>query len=249
MASSGKTASSLRILAFDIGGTGLKAALLEGTGKMLSERLRIDTPPRATPAVLVQALVTLVAPLSGYTHVAAGFPGVVRRGVILTAPTLGNPKLIGFDIERALAKALGKPVRAVNDAEMQGFATIKGRGLELVVTLGTGFGSALFSEGRSTPHLELSTHGFRHDETYNEQLGDAALKEVGKKKWNHRVLRAIDSLYHLTHFDHLYLGGGNAANLRLPLPKNVSAVSNVNGLRGGAWVWREAATGPAKRPL
>ena len=126
---------------------------------------------------------------------------------------------------------------------MQGYGTIRGRGLEMVVTLGTGFGSALFLDGHSTPHLELSTHGFRHYETYNEQLGKAALDRIGKRKWNHRVAKMIESLYALVHFDHLHVGGGNSDKVSFKLPPHVSLTPNVNGLKGGAWVWRNPENG------
>ena len=235
--------SAQRILALDIGGTGLKAGVIDGNGKLVGKPLWLQTPHRPAPKKLVKKLVELTAavPKSGYARVAAGFPGVIRRGVVLTSPTLGNPKLNGFNLEKALAAALGKPVRLVNDAEMQGYGTIRSQGLEMVVTLGTGFGSALFLDGQSTPHLELSTHEFRHYETYNQQLGKAALDRIGKRKWNHRVLKMIESLEALVHFDHLYIGGGNSDKVSFKLPRHVSLTPNVNGLKGGAWVWKKGS--------
>ena len=94
-----------RILALDIGGTGLKASLIDGNGKLIGKHLWLQTPHRPAPKKLVKKLVELAAPLTGYTQVAAGFPGVIRRGVILTSPTLGNPKLNGFNIERPWRRA------------------------------------------------------------------------------------------------------------------------------------------------
>ncbi len=233
------------LLALDIGGTGLKAALVDARGRIVGAALRVPTPPHPAPQKLVAALKALAAPLSGYDRVAAGFPGVIRRGTVLTSPTLGDT-CNGFALEKALRAALGKPVRLVNDAEMQGFATIRGKGLELVVTLGTGFGSALFLDGQATPHLELSTHPFRHGESYNGQLGEAARRRIGRKKWNRRVEKAIATLRALTHFDRLYLGGGNSARVDFPLPPDVKLASNANGLRGGAWVWKEPRPSPAR---
>ena len=233
--------SSPLILALDIGGTGLKAGLVDGKGRLRGPHLRVDTPAKPPPQELVAALVALAKPLSGYDRVAAGFPGVIRRGVILTSPTLGHPKLNGFNLEKALVQAFRKPARVMNDAEMQGLAALRRRrGLEMVITLGTGFGSALFWNGQPTPHLELSTHDFRHGQTYNQQLGNEALRRAGRKKWNRRLAKAIQALRALVHFDHLYIGGGNTANVRLKLPPDVSLVSNVNGLRGGAWAWRKS---------
>jgi polyphosphate glucokinase len=123
---------------------------------------------------------------------------------------------------------------------MQGLAVIKGHGVEIVITLGTGFGSALFMDGRRAPHLELAHHPFRKGETYEEQLGNAARKDVGDKKWNKRVGKAIKTLRVLANFDHLYIGGGNAKKVSIDLEPDVTLVSNTAGIEGGLAVWREA---------
>jgi polyphosphate glucokinase len=235
--------SAARTLAIDIGGTGLKASLLDGHGKMISERLRIDTPPKCPPALMVTTLAKLVAPLAPFDRVSVGFPGVVRRGRIITAHNLGTKAWQGFNLDVALTKALGRPVRVLNDADIQGLGAIRGKGVEMVITLGTGLGSSLFEDGRLSAHLELAHHPFRHGETYEEQLGKAALKDVGPAKWNHRVAKAITALRTLTNFDHLYIGGGNALAVKLKLPADVSLVSNELGMRGGIWLWRERSPG------
>jgi polyphosphate glucokinase len=227
------------ILAIDVGGTGLKAAMLSADGEMLTERIRVQTPHPCEPNVLVDALVELVKPLSGYSAVSVGFPGVVRHGKIITAPNLGTEELQGFDLAGSLQERLGKPVRVINDADMQGFGAIEGKGLEMVITLGTGFGSALFMDGKLAPHLEIAHLPFRNDKTYDQQLGDKARKKVGKRVWNRRVKRAIETLRVLTHFDRLYIGGGNAQKLSFELEPDVNTISNECGVRGGAWLWRE----------
>jgi polyphosphate glucokinase len=228
-----------RTLAIDVGGTGLKASIVDETGRLLTDRARVDTPVGAPPKEIVQALVQLVQPLGSYDRISVGFPGVVREGRVLTAPNLGNKGWKGFDIASALGRALGKPVRVANDADVQGLAVISGKGVEMVITLGTGFGTALYLDGRVGPHLELSHHPFRKGETYDEQLGNAARKEVGKKKWNKRVRRAIDNLRALTNFDHLYIGGGNAKKIDFELDPDVTIVDNSAGLAGGVVLWRE----------
>ena len=228
-----------RILAIDIGGSGLKAAVLNSDGEMLTERLRVKTPQPCKPDELVEALVKLVEPLGGFDCVSVGFPGVVRHGTIVTAANLGTEVMRGFDLASALQERLGKPVRVINDADMQGFGAIEGKGLEMVITLGTGFGSALFMDGDLAPHLEIAHLPFRKDETFEEQIGDKALKKRGKKVWNRRVERAIKTLRGLTHFDKLYIGGGNAARITFELEPDVTTVSNDAGVRGGAWLWRE----------
>ena len=228
-----------RVLAIDIGGTGLKAAILNLEGEMLTERLRVDTPHPCKPDDLVNALAKLVEPLAGFDYVSVGFPGVVRNGKIITAPNLGTKELGGFDLATALQERLGKPVRVTNDADMQGFGAIEGKGLEMVITLGTGFGSALFMDGVLAPHLEIAHLPFRKNKDYDQQIGDKARKKIGKKVWNRRVRRAIETLRALTHFDKLYIGGGNAARINFELEPDVKIISNECGVRGGAWLWRE----------
>jgi len=111
-----------------------------------------------------------------------------------------------FDLETALSKALGKPTRVANDADVQGAAVIKGHGYEVVITLGTGFGTAFFISGRLLPHMEFAHVDFRKDSTFNEELGEPARKKIGDKKWNKRVREMIAYLDTLTIFDHLYIG-------------------------------------------
>jgi polyphosphate glucokinase len=159
---------------------------------------------------------------------------------VRTAPNLGHDGWRGFDLAAALTAALGKPARVGNDADVQGLAAIRGVGVEMVVTLGTGFGTALYDNGRLCPHLEISQQPFRKGETYDQQLGNAARKAVGDRKWNKRVRKAIANLRTLTHFDHLYVGGGNARKLDGDLPVDVTVIDNAAGLVGGAHLWRQA---------
>jgi polyphosphate glucokinase len=228
-----------RILAIDIGGTGLKAAILDYDGNMLTERVRVKTPHPLTPQLLAETLVKLVEPLADYSFVSVGFPGIVRNGKIITAPNLGTDVLRGFDLGGTLSERLGRPVRVANDADMQGLGAIEGRGVEMVITLGTGLGSALFMDGDLAPHLELAHLPFLKGKTFEQHLGDKARKKTGKKQWNKRVKQAIDTLRALTHFDRLYIGGGNASKINFDLPDDIKVVSNEYGVRGGAWLWRD----------
>jgi polyphosphate glucokinase len=233
-------ASGKLTLAIDIGGTGLKASIVDEAGDMCTERVRIATPVGAPPAKIVEALAGLVAPLGSYDRVAVGFPGVVRDGRILTAANLGNDAWIGFDLARALAGALGKPVLVANDADIQGLAVVSGKGVEMVVTLGTGFGTGLYLDGRLGPHLEIAHQPFRQGETYDQQLGNAARKKVGAARWNKRVKKALGNLRRLTNFDHLYIGGGNAKKIDFVLDPDMTLVSNEAGMKGGVVLWRLA---------
>jgi polyphosphate glucokinase len=231
-----------RTLAIDIGGTGLKAAVLDAAGVMTTERLRVATPHPSPPALVVDTLAALVAPLPAFDRISVGFPGVVREGRIVTAPHLGTDLWRGFDLAMVLADRLGKPARVLNDAEVQGLGLIGRHGLECVLTLGTGLGSAVFWHGRLAPHLELSQHPISRTRTYDQYVGEAALEAKGRKQWNERVKRVIATVETLLNYDHLYLGGGNAAKLTIDLPRNVSIGSNNAGITGGVGLWRDEMT-------
>jgi polyphosphate glucokinase len=237
-------------LAFDIGGTGLKAAVLDPSGTLVGERQRVVTTYPLPPDKLVKELVEMAAKTPGYDRISAGFPGYVRGGKILSAPhfvtksgpeTKVLPELVKewdrFDLAGALGSALGKPTRVANDADVQGSAVVSGHGVELVITLGTGVGTAIFEDGILTPHLELAHHPLWKDKTYNEYVGDAARKEIGAKRWNARVEKTVATLRALLFFDHLWIGGGNSTKVTFTLAQDTTLVDNAAGLRGGIALW------------
>ncbi|HZU79985.1 MAG TPA: ROK family protein, partial [Acidimicrobiales bacterium] len=237
-------------LAFDVGGTGLKASVLDAADALVADRVRVDTTYPCSPQKLVDDLVHLAAPLPAYDRIAAGFPGMVRGGRVLSAPhfvTVSGPgsavddalvaQWNGFDLAGALSARLGKPARVANDADVQGAAVIKGTGLELVITLGTGVGTAFFYDGRLLPHLEFAHHPLHKDDTYNDQIGDRARKSVGTARWNKRVRRAVATLRALSFFDHCYIGGGNAKRIEGDLGPDVTIVDNSAGILGGIRLW------------
>jgi polyphosphate glucokinase len=237
-------------LAIDIGGTGLKASVLDANGAMVADRVVVKTTYPCPPTKLVDDLTALVAPLPPAERVSAGFPGMMRKGYVLSAPhfvttagpgTAVDEELVRlwdrFDLAGGLKKRLGKPTKVANDADLQGAAVVSGKGLELVITLGTGVGTALFYDGRLLPHLEFAHHPFRKGETYNEQLGDGTRKEIGNNRWNKRVRKAVDTLRALSFFDHCYVGGGNSKHLGGDLAPDVSTVDNTAGILGGIKLW------------
>jgi polyphosphate glucokinase len=227
-------------LAIDVGGTGVKASLLDTKGRMTTDRMRVATPYPCLPAVLLATIEDLALRLPAYDRVSVGFPGVVRDGHIVTAPHFGSECWGGHDFAAALRRRLGRPARVLNDAEVQGLGIVAGRGLEVVLTLGTGVGSAIFNAGLLAPHLELAQHPFHKSKTYNDYLGDAARRAIGKKRWNRRVARLIAVAESLFHYDRLYLGGGNSAHVELALPRNVRVAPNDTGLTGGIRLWDDA---------
>jgi polyphosphate glucokinase len=233
------TAASPKTLAIDIGGTGLKASVLDEAGDMVEKHVRVPTPKPCTPNILVKALTKLTKPLTDYDRISIGFPGVVRDGRIITAPHFKGKDWQGFPLADALGNQFGKPARMLNDAEVQGLGIVKGHGLEVVLTLGTGVGSAVFSNGALTPHLELAQHPIRKGETYNDYVGNAARQAMSSHKWNKRVLNIIDIVRSLLNYDVLYVGGGNASSIKVKLPDNVHIASNDAGITGGVRLWDE----------
>lgn len=245
-------------LSIDCGGTGLKALLLDSQAEQISERVRVPTPYPLAPDRFVSVLVELTAGLSGYDRVTVGMPGMIRHGRVVTTPhyprlagpftpvdTVLDQQWRGFDAQHALAEAFGRPTRVLNDAEVQGAGSISGLGLELVLTLGTGLGSAIFDDGSLAPHLELSHHPFRKGQTYDQQLGNHARKAGSPERWVRRVRRAIEVLRPVVWFDRLYLGGGNARYLPADpgdLGDDVILVANLAGLVGGVRAWGLRAT-------
>lgn len=229
---------SVTTLSIDIGGSGIKAMVLSADGTPLTERNRVDTPKPAKPEPVIEAISTIAASKGNFDRVSVGFPGVVRKGVIGTAVNLDRD-WINFDLKTTLEEKLGKPVRVANDADIQGLGAISGQGVELVITLGTGFGSALFVDGKLVPNLELGHHQFRKGETYEQELGRASYDKIGKRRWNSRLEKAIASLEYTFNYDYLYIGGGNANKITFELPPNVKTVPNVSGILGGIALWRE----------
>ncbi len=220
-----------------MGGTGIKASILDARGQMIVKRVRLDTPYPCPPKVMVRSLIALVQPLPSFDRVSVGFPGYVRDNRILTAPHFGDRVWGGFNLAEALKARFGKPVRIFNDADMQGFAAVRGVGVELVVTLGTGVGTGLFRNGELMPHIELAHHPVHNCKDYNSYLGTAAFRKIGSKRWNRRVKRVLKILHCLFQPDKIYIGGGNSENIRFVLGPRLQIISNRDGILGGFIAW------------
>jgi polyphosphate glucokinase len=223
-------------LAIDVGGSHIKAALLGGTGHLVSDRLRIDTPDPLTPKRLLQTLVSVTESLDAHDRVSVGINGLVHAGHVYSIPVTSDPAFRGFDLASLLRRRDRRPVRVLNDAQMHGLGFIRGRGVEMAITLGTGLGSALFIDGKLGPHVQfLASPG--NEDTRGGDYGDLALEALGRKKWSRRIERLIDLLRQLTNFDHLYIGGGNASALKIDLPRDVSRGDNSAALLAAVRMW------------
>ena len=227
-----------KILCIDIGGSHIKEAVISTEGEFLQKYEREKTPDPSSPENVLEVIKRIADRFPEYDKIAAGFPGYIKDGSVMTAPKLGNEYWNNYPLEENLTRLLGKPAMVINDADFQALTFSKKSGLEMVITLGTGFGSALMKDGILLPHLEMSLHPFTKNNTYNDYIGEDALKKKGKKKWNKRMKKVIKVLKTVFNYDHLYISGGNAEYIQFQLDKNISIEGNKDGIKGGAVLWK-----------
>jgi len=213
-----------RILAIDVGGTHVKV-LATGRRKVLE----IPSGPKMTAAEMARKVREGTTGWR-YSVVSIGYPGPVLHGKPVSEPANLGGGWVGFDFK----KAFGHPVRLINDAAMQALGSYKG-GRMLFLGLGTGLGSALIVDGVLEP-MELAHLPFKNGQTYEDRVGDAALKRLGKKKWRRNVTDVVTRLQTALEADEVVVGGGNAKLLRT-LPKGVRLGSNANAFIGGYRLW------------
>ena len=246
--------SVVTTLAIDCGGGGIKASVLDAAGTMRSRPLRVPTPYPLPPALLVKTLLEVGTRLPAADRVTVGMPGMIRHGVVVATPhyvtragprTRVDPDLVaewsGYDMRSALADAFGLPALVFNDAEVHGAGVVAGTGLELVLTLGTGLGCALFDGGLLAPHLELSQAPVRWGMTYDTYVGEPERRRLGDAFWSRRVRGVVDGLRPVFRWDRLYLGGGNSRLIRpeqlARMGDDVVVVPNTAGIVGGVRAW------------
>ena len=224
-------------LSIDIGGSHIKTSTLDENGKLIAPYNKLETPAHATPGAVITVIEKLAQGLA-FDRISAGFPGYVRDGIVYTAPNLGNSAWHKINFSQLLSESLGKPARVVNDADLLGLGVISGMGLEMMITLGTGFGTALYLDGKLLPHLELAHHPIKKKKTYDEYLGEEARKHKGNKKWVKRLEYALEIIKTVFNYDTLYIGGGNARFIDFSLAGNIKIVTNMEGIDGGVMLWK-----------
>ena len=200
---------------------------------MASERLSEDTPERFTPAQLLALIARLAKQMPSYDRVAVGIPGIVHGDVVYALPASRSRAFKRFELGARLARLLGARVRVTNDAAMHGLAAIRGEGVEMVITLGTGLGTALFIDGVLSAHYQTLPE---QDEPFSA-YGKAALEKIGRSRWQKRVWALFDQLRNITNYDRLYVGGGNAERLRGEMPSRVKRIDSAAGILGGFRLW------------
>jgi polyphosphate glucokinase len=239
-----------RTLAIDCGGSGIKGSVLDEEGQMVADRVRIPTPYPLPPQRFVDLICELCETLPPADRATVGMPGMIRHGVVIATPhyvtkkgpfSARDPKLVAawdhFNAREVIAERLGIPTLVVNDAEVHAAAVATGHGLEVVFTLGTGLGCAVLDEGILVPKIELSRAPVRKGVIYDEWLGDHTRRRLGNKAWSVRVKEAIDGLRPMFLWDSAYVGGGNAARLKVRLGADVTIVPNDAGILGGIRLW------------
>jgi polyphosphate glucokinase len=205
----------MKVYGLDIGGSGIKGAPVDtSTGELLGERVRIKTPQPATPEAIVETAVEVVRQSGWDGPVGCGFPAVIKDGVVRTAANI-DKAAVGFDLQGALEKALGDPVRIVNDADAAGMAEMRwgaGRDVEgvvLMLTLGTGIGTALFVGGRLVPNTELGHIEIDgHDAETRASDGARKREDLGWGEYSKRLNKYLATIENLLWPDLIVVGGG-----------------------------------------
>ena len=252
-------------LAIDCGGTGIKGSVLDPLGQMMTEQLRVRTPYPLPPDRFIDIMATLADGLPAADRVTVGMPGMIRHGRVISTPhyvtrrgphTKVDPVLFdawrNFDTQAAVAERLGLPAIVLNDAEVAGAGAVTGFGFEVVMTLGTGLGNAIFDEGRLLPHLEVSRAPIRRGRIYDTYIGDASRKRLGNTAWSRRVRDVLIGLRPVFEWDRLYLGGGNSVRLQqkdlLAVGGQILVVPNSAGIVGGVKAW-DLLAGQLREPM
>lgn len=244
----------LMTLSIDCGGLGIKASVLDGQGTMHAQPVHVPTPYPLSPKRFVETLVSVAKSLPKAQRATIGMPGMIRHGVVVATPhyiTAKGPRTriepdlkaawSGFDVQSALADALGVPTLVLNDAEVHGAGVVAGSGFEVVLTLGTGLGCAVFDGGHLSPHIELSHAPVRRLTTYDTWIGEHERRRLGDAFWTRRVRTMVEELRPVFLWDRLYLGGGNSRRIRPEhierLGDDVVVVPNAAGIVGGVRAW------------
>ena len=241
-------------LAVDCGGTGLKGSVLDELGQMTAGQVLVPTPYPLPPERFVGILAEMASELPPADRVTVGMPGMIRDGRVISTPhyiteagphTKVIPELVeewrGFDARANITQALGLAAIVLNDAEVAGAGAVTGSGFEVMFTLGTGLGSAIFDEGTLMPHLEISRAPVRKGQIYDTYIGDASRKQMGDVAWSRRVRDVLIGLEPVFDWDRLYIGGGNGVRLEQSdlrgVGGSVSVVPNAAGIVGGVKAW------------
>lgn len=241
-------------LSVDCGGLGIKASVLDNAGTMRIPPIHLATPYPLSPQLLVSTIKGIAESLPKADRATIGIPGMIRHGVVVATPhyiNIAGPGTWmdialknawqGFDMRLALSQALGMPALVLNDAEVHGAGVVAGSGFEIVLTLGTGLGCAVFDGGSLSPHIELSHATVRRSTTFDSWIGEHERRRMGDSIWSRRVGMMVEELRPVFLWDRLYIGGGNSRRIKdsiiHKLADDVVIVPNEAGIIGGVRAW------------
>jgi polyphosphate glucokinase len=222
---------SLKILVVDVGGTNVK---MRATGQ--KDVLRVPSGPTLTASKAVKIVKTATQGWD-FDCISLGYPGPIVNGRPLREPHNLGGGWVGFDFH----KALGVPVKIINDAAMQALGSYQG-GCMLFLGLGTGLGSAMIVDGMLEP-MELAHLNYKNGKTYEDYLGLRGLQRLGKKRWRKHVAKVTKMLKASLGADYVVLGGGNCKKLK-ELPPGAQLGHNENAFLGGLRLWAQGTKGP-----
>jgi polyphosphate glucokinase len=225
-AASDNNLRTMKILVIDVGGTHIK---IIATGRRT--RAKIPSGPKMTARQMVAGVCATTAGWQ-YDAVSIGCPGPVVHNRLTVEPVNLGGGWVGFDFN----KAFGRPVKIINDAAMQALGSYEG-GQMLFLGLGTGLGTALVSHHGNVIPLELAHLPYKNGHTYEDYVGLAGLKRLGKKKWLKHVGIVVAKLKFALQADYVVLGGGNARLIE-KLPPDTRLGDNANAFRGGFRLWK-----------
>jgi polyphosphate glucokinase len=214
----------MKILVIDVGGTNVKLKLEDG-----DEVRKIPSGPQMSGQHMVDAVCQGTTDWE-YNRITIGYPGPVVHGAITLEPVNLGKGWLGFDF----TKAFGKPVRLINDAAMQALGSYQG-GRMLFLGLGTGLGTAMVLDGIVAP-MELGHLPYKKGRTFEEYIGNAGMKRMGRRKWQSAVFDVVERLRKALVVEYVVLGGGNVKKLD-DLPPSSRAGDNDNAFVGGIRLW------------
>lgn len=238
-----------KVLGIDVGGTGIKGAIVDiTTGELITERIKYKTPQPATPDDMIDVMKKLILDFDWYGgRIGVGFPAIIKNGTVLSASNIDDSWL-NLKVEKRLADALGGEVTVINDADAAGLAELKfGKGktidgLLLFLTLGTGIGSAVFHNGVLLPNTEFGHLKWKESIT-EKYAGNKAreIKDLSWKEWGKEVSKVLNHIHFVLSVDHILIGGGVSKHfekfkkyLKVPVPVEPASQLNIAGIVGAA---------------
>jgi polyphosphate glucokinase len=238
----------MQVMGIDVGGSGIKASIVDTTsGEILSERQRIPTPPPADSKAILETIEKIIKLVEWKGPIGCGFPAVVQNGIVRTASNI-DKNWIGQNIQQLLSEAIGRRVFVLNDADAAGLAEVKfgagmeKRGVVVVITIGTGIGSALFIDGRLFPNTEFGQFNL-NGKIAEKYAADIVRKKLNLswKKWGKRLNKYLKHLELLVWPDLIIIGGGASKkfdkfreNIKIETEVVPAGLQNNAGIIGAA---------------